>query len=196
MTASQKRTINYWLGVSRFVYNETIRYFQNGGKGGWKSIKTAIIQGLPGWCKDCPYQIKSIAVKDACQARSNAYKKHSRLGIVSRLRFRTKKDAKQSCYIPKSAISSKTLSHYKFKQFLKHKAKETGKVVLDVNEAYTSKTVSWTGEIIKNLGGAKTIKSPSTGQTMNRDLNGARGIFLRTLVDTPWLRSNLSLSIC
>jgi putative transposase len=62
--------------------------------------------------------------------------------------------------------------------------------VLEVNEAYTSKTVSWNGEIIRNLGGAKVIKS-SDGKTMNRDLNGARGIFLRALVDTPWLNSFL-----
>ena len=38
---------------------------------------------------------------------------------------------------------------------------------IDVNKAYTSKTVSWTGEI---------IKSRIDGKTMNRDLNGARGI--------------------
>ncbi len=75
--------------------------------------------------------------------------------------------------------------------FLKHKAFEHNKIVVDVNEAYTSKTVSWTGEIVKNLGGSKTIKSPSTGQKMDRDLNGARGIFLRALVDTPWLQENL-----
>jgi putative transposase len=81
-----------------------------------------------------------------------------------------------------------TLSHYRFKQFLKHKAFETSKVVLDVNEAYTSKTVSWTDEIISNLGGAKFVKSPSSGKVMNRDLNGARGIFLRALVDTPSLK--------
>jgi putative transposase len=30
---------------------------------------------------------------------------------------------------------------------------------------------------------------------MDRDINGARGIFLRALVDTPWLRENLSLNI-
>jgi putative transposase len=78
-----------------------------------------------------------------------------------------------------------TLSHYKFKQFLKHKAFENSKLVIDVNEAYTSKTVSWTGEIVHNLGGAKVIKSKLTGQSMSRDLNGARGIFLRAVVDTP-----------
>ena len=37
--------------------------------------------------------------------------------------------------------------------FLKHKAYEYGKTVIDVNEAYTSKTVSWTGELVPNLGG-------------------------------------------
>ena len=79
-----------------------------------------------------------------------------------------------------------TFSHYRFKQFLKHKAFEAGKLVLDVNEAYTSKTVSWTGEIIHNLGGRKKIKS-SDGRIMDRDLNGGRGIFLRSLVDIPSL---------
>jgi putative transposase len=88
----------------------------------------------------------------------------------------------------KSVRQMLTLSHYRFKQFLKHKAFETSKVVMDVNEAYTSKTVSWTGEIISNLGGAKFVKSPSDGQVMNGDLNGARGIFLRALVDTPSLK--------
>jgi len=55
-----------------------------------------------------------------------------------------------------------TLSHYEFKNFLKWKAWENSKLVIDCNEAYTSKTVSWTGEIIKNLGGARTIKSQAT----------------------------------
>ena len=68
--------------------------------------------------------------------------------------------------------------------------------MIDCNEAYTSKTVSWTGEIINNLGGAKIIKSNSTQLKMDRDLNGARGIFLRALVDTPWLREYLNLCIC
>jgi transposase len=59
--------------------------------------------------------------------------------------------------------------------------------VIEVNEAYTSKTVSWTGEIVKNLGGRKWIKSPGTGELMDRDINGARGIMLRALVDLPSL---------
>ena len=81
-----------------------------------------------------------------------------------------------------------TLSHYRFKQHLKNKAKEVGAIVIDVNEAYTSKTVSWTGHLVKNLGGAKVIKD-TAGNKMDRDLNGARGIFLRALGDSPELLS-------
>jgi transposase len=55
----------------------------------------------------------------------------------------------------------------------------------------TSKTVSWTGEI-KKIGGSRIIED-ADGNRMDRDLNGARGIFLRALVDTPWLKSFLAI---
>lgn len=77
-----------------------------------------------------------------------------------------------------------TWSHFRFKQFLKWKAFENNKEVIDVNEAYTSKTCSWSGEIV-NIGGRKVIRG-SDGVRMDRDANGARGILLRALVDTPW----------
>ncbi len=355
LAPEQKRIVKKWFGVARFVYNRTIEYLQQpDNKANWKAIKGVILEALPEWCKEVPYQIKSIAVKDACKAVSNAKKKFKDCGGISKMRFRSRKNPIQSCYIPKSAVTSKgiyhtilgeasfkeplpqsfgdcrlvfaygdyylaipkeeprtvadnqgrvvaldpgirtfmtffsetyfgelgraanlriqrlcfrldkliskisnakcrqkkrmrmaanrirgriknlidelhkkaarflvdnfdiillptfetsqmslkaqrriraksvrqmlTLSHYKFKQFLKHKAFETGKVVMDVNEAYTSKTVSWTGEMVPKLGGAKIIKSKLTGQKMPRDWNGARGIFLRALVDTPSLR--------
>lgn len=362
MNPEQKILIRQWFGVARFVFNQTIELLRDGViKANWKAIKGSILNGLPDWCKDTPYQIKSIAIKDACKAVSNAKLKYKQSGVVSRVNFKSRKSPKQSCYVPKSAVTEKgiyhtilgevkfterlpknfgdcrlvcvyddyyltlpeeslqletenqgrvvaldpgirtfltfysetsfgwlgkdanikiqklcfkldelcsviskttgqmkrrlkkaanrirakiknlvselhkksakflvdnfdvillptfetsqmakkgkrrirsksvrqmlTLSHYQFKQFIKHKAFEHNKVVLDVNEAYTSKTVSWTGEMVK-IGGSKIIKSPSTGKTMDRDLNGARGIFLRALVDTPWLRENLNLCIC
>ena len=80
----------------------------------------------------------------------------------------------------KSVRQMLTLSHSRFKAFLKHKAREYGVKVIDVCEAYTSKTVSWTGEIVANLGGSKVIKS-SEGHRMDRDLNGARGIFIKNV---------------
>ena len=57
-----------------------------------------------------------------------------------------------------------------------------------VNEAYTSKTCSWSGEIIQNLGGRKVIIG-SDGVWLERDTNGARGILLRASGDTPALRT-------
>jgi putative transposase len=95
----------------------------------------------------------------------------------------------------KSVRQMLTLSHYQFKKHLEWKAWESGKIALtSINEAYTSKTVSWTGEVVK-IGGSRVIKD-ANGNCMNRDLNGARGIFLRALVDTPWLRDHLNLCIC
>jgi putative transposase len=86
----------------------------------------------------------------------------------------------------KTARQMLTLRHYGFKQHLKQAAAQMGKTVLDVNEAYTSKTCSWSGEIIWKLGGRKIIRG-SDGISMSRDMNGARGIYLRALVDSPAL---------
>lgn len=82
----------------------------------------------------------------------------------------------------KSVRAMLTFAHYRFSQRLAQKATESGKLVIRVCEAYTSKTASWTGEIVK-IGGAKRIKSG--GISVERDVNGARGIFLRALVDHP-----------
>jgi hypothetical protein len=51
----------------------------------------------------------------------------------------------------------------------------------------TSKTASWTGEI-KNIGSSKTITSDKV--TVDRDINAARGIFLRALGDHPEILRN------
>ena len=91
----------------------------------------------------------------------------------------------------KSVRQMLTLSHYRFKAFLKQKALKYGVRVIDVCEAYTSKTVSWTGEIITNLGGSKVIKS-SEGHCMDRDLNGARGIFIKTVARALTVRPYLT----
>lgn len=86
----------------------------------------------------------------------------------------------------KSVRQMLTWAHHRFKQFLKHKAFETGKLVVDVNEAYTSKTNSWTGEVME-LGGREWFRMGDL--RINRDINGARGIFLRALADSPTLQA-------
>ena len=93
----------------------------------------------------------------------------------------------------KSVRSMLTFAHYRFQQFLLWKAWETGKQVLLVNEAYTSKTCSWNGEIVAKLGGQRWIQS-SDGLRVERDINGARGIFLRALGDTPSLMQSACIA--
>ena len=80
----------------------------------------------------------------------------------------------------KSVRSMLTFAHYRFQEFLKFKAWEHGKLLFNVNEAYTSKTCSWNGKI-KKIGGAKFIRD--NGVVVDRDYNGARGIFLRGLCE-------------
>ena len=87
----------------------------------------------------------------------------------------------------KSVRSMLSYAHYRFQRFLAWKCWQTGKELLLVNEAYTSRTCSWSGEVIPNLGGAKVVRG-SDGVVVERDKNGARGIFLRALGDTPALR--------
>ena len=343
--ADQRALVKRWTDVSRYIYNRTVEYLREPGtKANWKEIKTGILSDLPDFCKEAPYQVKSIAVRDACIAVREAKKTFRETRQFRDVGFRSRKNPVQSCFIPKSAVKSKgvyhtilgelryaerlpdrhkdcrlvsaygatylavsyeeprraaenqgrvvaldpgirnflahysedsagwigrhdigriqrlcahldslisrtsqapcrkrrnmrkagdrmrrrvrnlvdelhhkaarwlvdnydvillptfetsemvvkgtrklrskavrqmlTFAHYRFKTFLKHKAFETGKVVLEVNEAYTSKTVSWTGEVVHNLGSRRTIRG-SDGRRMDRDLNGARGILLR-----------------
>ena len=91
----------------------------------------------------------------------------------------------------KTARMMLTFRHYEFKRRLKWKAWQRGALVLDVDEAYTSKTRSWDGTVNTKLGGAKAIRD-DTGFGMDRDVNGARGIFLRALGDSPFLRGLLT----
>ena len=91
----------------------------------------------------------------------------------------------------KTARMMLTFRHYEFKRRLRWKAWQRGALVLDVNEAYTSKTRSWDGTVNTKLGGAKAIRD-DTGFGMDRDVNGARGIFLRALGDSPFLRGLLT----
>lgn len=76
-----------------------------------------------------------------------------------------------------------TFSHYRFSQFLKHKAFEYGKIVKNMTEEYTSKTHPLTGEI-RNVGGAKRLKV-NKNQWINRDIVGAFNIMLKALGDFP-----------
>ena len=97
-----------------------------------------------------------------------------------------------------------TWSHYRFRQRLLDKVRQyPGVEVHLVSEEYTSKTCSWCGTIHWKLGGSKVFRCPrpGCGLTLDRDVNGARNIFLKFLTelgcyfmtpalvrrDAPWL---------
>lgn len=82
----------------------------------------------------------------------------------------------------KSVRSLLSFSFAKFRDRLRFKAEILGKSVVTVCESYTSKTHNITGEI-KKIGGAKT--TTSRGIRIDRDLNGALGIFLKALLAQP-----------
>jgi len=83
----------------------------------------------------------------------------------------------------KTARNMLTFAHHKFKSFLYSKAEEYSCKVIEVNEAYTSKTCSYCGKL-HSIGSRKTMKC-SCGAIVDRDLNGARGIFLRAMGASP-----------
>ena len=79
----------------------------------------------------------------------------------------------------KTARQMATWAHYRFRQRLTFKCRQFGCKLAVVNEAYTSKTCSCCGHVKWNLGGAKTYKCGNCGAVMDRDVNGAKNIFLR-----------------
>jgi len=79
--------------------------------------------------------------------------------------------------------SMMTWAHARFRKRLLSKAEEHGKQVFLVSEAYTSKTCSACGWIDAKLGGKKVFKCRQCGLCIDRDVNGAWGIFLRGMLD-------------
>lgn len=105
LSPKQKALLKQWFGTSRYVYNETIKYLQTTGtKANWMAVAPTILGALPEWAKAVPYQIKKIAIKDACTAVKAAKKGFGVDGQFRKCKFRSRKDRRQTIYVPKSAI--------------------------------------------------------------------------------------------
>jgi len=83
-------------------------------------------------------------------------------------------------------ISKKTVSdmlllqHYKFKMRLVNKVKASlDHRLFIVNESYTSKTCSSCGHEHLKLGSSKRFNCPNCQMSLDRDVNGARNIFMK-----------------
>ena len=78
----------------------------------------------------------------------------------------------------KTARQMMTWSHYRFQQRMKNKLNDR---LVIVDESYTSKTCGSCFKINHKLGGNKVFTCSSCGLTIDRDINGARNIFLKNM---------------
>ena len=113
-TAQQKQTLRLWFEAASWCFNETVaRLREPGTRASWKAVRTAIIHSAPARLQAAPYQVKSIAVRDACQAVKNAKFHYKETGEFSQVEFRRRKDPRQGCFIPASAVSqTRHLPHH------------------------------------------------------------------------------------
>ena len=111
-TPEQKSILNNWFGASRFAYNKTVEFLkQSDTKAQWKSIKTDLLHDMPDWSKEVPYQIKSVAIRDCCQAVSAAKRKFRQTGKFNEVKFRSKKRGDNNLFIPQTAVSENGMYH-------------------------------------------------------------------------------------
>jgi putative transposase len=95
----------------------------------------------------------------------------------------------------KSVRSMLTLCHYRFKQSLTSMAAKNGVIVVEMNEAYTSKTCGKCGHVHGKLGGNKVFKCPECGYVVDRDANGAFNIMLKALAGTPFILTGDAIEV-
>lgn len=75
-----------------------------------------------------------------------------------------------------------SLSHYRFRQHLLNKGQEKGCKIEIVDESYTSQCCGACGRLSKKYDSDR-VKQCSCGIKIDRDLNGARNILLKTFVE-------------
>ena len=77
----QRKTLRLWFDAARWCYNATVaRLKQTGEPANWMQIKTSIIHAVPERLKETPYQVRSVAVRDACKAMSEVKRRNKELG--------------------------------------------------------------------------------------------------------------------
>ena len=108
-TKEQRTLLRRWLGVQRLVYNQAIQHYKDKEfeVRNWMKLYSIVFSELDmDYVKEVPCLIKLNAVKDAYTSWSTNCKKAKKSGTPFSLKFKSKKDKVQSCYIPKTAISA------------------------------------------------------------------------------------------
>lgn len=127
--------------------------------------------------------------------RRVAYDLVSRYDVIVCPAFETTQMvAKEGRRLRKSSVRQmQALQHYSFQRHLRWLCRKYGKDFVVCCEAYTSKTRSWDGAVHSTLGGATTISDGNI--VVDRDYNGARGIFLRALTGQLSPNSDPSVTV-
>lgn len=108
-TKEQRTILRKWFGVQRLVYNQAIQHYNDKEfeVRNWMKLYSIVFSELDmDYVKEVPCLIKLNAVKDAYTSWSTNCKKAKKSGTPFSLKFKSKKDKVQSCYIPKTAISA------------------------------------------------------------------------------------------
>ena len=92
-TRKQNEILRLWCDAARWCYNLTIETVWNSGiAANWKKLKTPIIHAAPTRLKAVPYQVRSIAVRDACKAISACRRFNRELARDQKRRMRLEQD--------------------------------------------------------------------------------------------------------
>ena len=138
-TAEQRSVLRRMIGTARFAFNQTLEYLkQDGTKANWMAIKGEILNNLPEWAKEIPYHVKSVAVRDACEAVKNAKLKCKQTGKFNDVSFRSRKNPMQTLFIINKSINResifpRTLGKMKFAEQPPKEIKHDCRLVLEDN---------------------------------------------------------------
>ena len=72
------------------------------------------------------------------------------------------------------------LSHFQFQEKLKYLCKKHGNKLYLVDESYTTKTCGCCGNINNNVGSSHIYKCNKCNYEADRDIHGARNIWIKT----------------
>ena len=98
--AHQREILRLWMRSARHVYNKALEYFSQGSKPDWLAVKSWMLKDLPAWMENVPYQVKAIAVRDACMNFTQS-------GKTGTARFRARNSAKQTIFVPKASATKR-----------------------------------------------------------------------------------------
>lgn len=103
-TMDQKKILRQMFGMSRFMFNKTVEYVNNGASPNRFAIQKNILAMAPEDDKT-PYKVKQMAIDDACTALTNAIKKAKKTGQFQQVSFRSRKAKRDSMYVPEVSVS-------------------------------------------------------------------------------------------